>query len=213
MVRNTKAKTPTLEQFAAYQGAFDYFNARLFDGKLPALMLNFSRKAKSLGFYCPALWLRGSGQEAAELSLNPDLLNRGPRDAVSTLVHEMCHHWQSTFGTPSRRGYHNREWANKMIEVGLHPSHTGQPGGNIVGQHMGHFIVEGGPFDRLFAAMPPDVLLPWTAAGSLEAEKKKKLTQQKTAYRCPACEAKVWGKPGLSVLCGDCDERFEENGL
>jgi hypothetical protein len=44
---------------------------------------------------------------------------------LSTLVHEMVHVWQETYGNPSRRGYHNRQWAEKMREVGLQPSSTG----------------------------------------------------------------------------------------
>ena len=41
---------------------------------------------------------------------------------------------------PGRTGYHNREWASKMLEVGLVPSDTGQPGGKQTGQHMTHYI-------------------------------------------------------------------------
>ena len=28
-------------------------------------------------------------------------------------------------------------------------------------------------------------------------------------YTCPSCQANIWGKPGLNVLCGDCDTAFE----
>lgn len=205
-----RRRTPTGEQFGAYEGAFNYFNKRLFDGTLPPLMLNFSRRSHTRGFYCPELWRNGSKDAVAELSLNPDVLDRPPRDALSTLVHEMCHHWQFSFGRPSRRGYHNREWAQKMVEIGLQPSDTGEPGGAIVGQRMTHYILDGGPFDRSFSAMPQETLLPWTSAGSLEAAKKKRECQRKTAYACLGCEAKVWGKSGLSILCGDCEEPFEE---
>jgi hypothetical protein len=65
-------RTPTREQFRAYEAAFDYFNRELFDGKLPPVMLNFSRKARSNGFYCPAAWLRGEGEAVAEISSKPD---------------------------------------------------------------------------------------------------------------------------------------------
>ena len=213
--RKTKGKrrgtTPTDEQFSAYEGAFNYFNQILFEGQLAPLMLNFSRRANSRGFYFPEAWRRGKDQAVAELSLNPDVLDRPPRDSLSTLVHEMVHHWQFSHGIPSRRGYHNKEWAAKMMEVGLHPSHTGEPGGDTVGQHMTHYIVEGGPFDRAFLAIPPEILLPWTSAGGTqEAKKKKQKTRQKTAYACPGCEAKVWGKPDLFILCGHCEERLEE---
>src|SRR4051812_41508378 len=120
--------TPTGEQFSAYEGAFGYLNEKLFGGELPPAMLNFSRKSNSRGFYCAQLWVKGR-QRAAEITLNPDvLLEQTPREMMSTLAHEMVHHWQECFGKPSRPGYHNKQWASKMVEVGLHPSHTGAPG-------------------------------------------------------------------------------------
>jgi len=39
--RALRARTPTGEQFSAYEGAFDYFNKVLFAGTLLPLMLNF----------------------------------------------------------------------------------------------------------------------------------------------------------------------------
>jgi hypothetical protein len=202
-------KTPTGEQFRAYEAAFDYFNRALFSGQLPPVMLNFSRKARSRGFYCTCAWQRKE-ESVPEISLNPDELDRPPREALSTLVHEMVHHWQQCFGKPSRAAYHNREWAEKMVAVGLQPSDTGLPGGKVVGQHMTHYIVEGGPFAVSFAAMPQHILLPWTSAGSLEEAKKKRTAKCKTPYTCDGCGAKVWGKPGLNIVCGDCDESFVE---
>jgi predicted SprT family Zn-dependent metalloprotease len=63
-----------------------------------------------------------------ELALNPDnFTGRSDELILSTLVHEMCQVWQETHGEPSRRGYHNRQWAGKMREVGLQPTSTGEP--------------------------------------------------------------------------------------
>jgi predicted SprT family Zn-dependent metalloprotease len=69
-----------------------------------------------------------------ELALNPDNFeDRTDEQIMSTLLHEMCHCWQYYFGEPSRGGYHNREWASKMKEVGLHPSDNEKPGGKETG--------------------------------------------------------------------------------
>jgi SprT-like family len=125
---------PTGDQLRAYRAAFDYFNERLFDGELSRCLLNFSRKSKrTRGFFAPNRWERGDGR-THEISLNPDFLKREPRSVMSTLVHEMIHLWQEEFGTPSRTGYHIREWAGKMESLGLMPSHTGLPGGKRTGQ-------------------------------------------------------------------------------
>ncbi len=64
----------------------------------------------------------------------------------------MCHLWQHHFGTPSRTGYHNKEWAAKMREVGLIPSDTGKPGGKDTGQKVSDYLEEGGRFERACTA-------------------------------------------------------------
>lgn len=199
--------TPTREQFTAYSQMFDYFNRALFDGKLPPTMLNFSRKARTNGFFAPQRWERGS-KVRHEISINPSTLkHRRPIDVASTLVHEMCHLWQQEHGTPSRSGYHNREWSAQMEAVGLTPSTTGQPGGAKVGQRVTHFITVDGRFERAFKAMPRDFLLPWSC-GDLE-ESKPSTARNKVKYTCPGCSCNVWGKPDLDIACNECDESFE----
>ena len=157
---------PTEEQVAAYQMAFDHFNRTLFGGQLPFAYLNFSRHAGSKGFFSPERWgksdkLNDKKEVLHEISLNPDLLLCPPADYYSTLVHEMCHHWQQCFGSPSRNGYHNLEWARKMVEIGLAPTDTGEPGGNPTGQRMTHCIEPDGRFMRAFETLPKEALLPW----------------------------------------------------
>ena len=199
---------PTDDQFGAYRAAYDYFNERLFDAKLPRCLLNFSRKSKrTRGFFAPNRWECGNGR-THEISLNPDLLKREPRLVMSTLVHEMDHLWQEEFGTPSRSGYHNRQWADKMEQIGLMPSDTGEIGGKRTGQRMTHYIIPGGPFEAAFDAMPPEYLLPWTSGGSGRTAKPK-VGSDKVRYSCPTCGANVWGKPGLRVDCGNCLVAFQ----
>ena len=65
---------------------------------------------------------------------------------MSTLVHEMVHHWQHFAGTPSPSNAHNRQWAEKMMSLGLHPSSTGLPGGKKTGRSVSHYIIADGPF-------------------------------------------------------------------
>jgi hypothetical protein len=58
----------------------------------------------------------------------------------------MTRHWQQLYGKPGRRGYRNREWARKMVEIGLMPSRTGKPGGKGTGENVGHYIRKDGSF-------------------------------------------------------------------
>jgi hypothetical protein len=127
---------------------------------------------------------------------------------LSTLAHEQVHLWQAHFGSPSRAGYHDKEWAAKMLEIGLHPSDTGQPGGKLTGQNMTHYIVDGGPFaqaaGRLIAKgwAVPYVSL-WDEETKKTAAKKR---ASKTKFTCGCCGANAWGKPELRIVCGECDE-------
>lgn len=233
--RKQPLPTPTEQQFKALNGAYKYFNRKLFNNELPGCILNFSRLKGTHGFMAPERWKRVDEKHFGthEISLTPTTLYRTPIEIFSTLVHEMCHLWQWEFGNPSRSGYHNKEWAAKMMEIGLIPSNTGQPGGKQTGQQMTHYIEKDGRYQKAFERMPERYILPFTSldgevmksllagAGTSgtdddeEDERKKRLrklrpvSRKKTKYSCPGCKVNVWGKPGLRLICGDCNEDFE----
>jgi hypothetical protein len=203
---------PTRDQWEAYTKAFDWFNAALFGDQLPHCILNHSRHARSMGFFAPLRWECEDGR-THEISLNPDVLKRPAEDTMGTLVHEMVHLWQQEFGKPSRRGYHNREWADRMESVGLMPSDTGQPGGKRTGQRVSHYIIADGPFDIAFRAMPREYLLPWLSGAPVKASGPDRKDKNKIKYTCPGCAANVWGKPELSIICGACGEAFSAESI
>lgn len=198
---------PTRDQFGAYALAFDYFNEALFNGELPRCILNFSRGAQFNGFFAPLRWARTDGR-THEISLNPDVLHRPAKATMATLVHEMVHLWQQEHGKPSRTGYHNREWADRMEMVGLMPSDSGLPEGKRTGQRVTHYVIDGGPFDVAFQAMPPDCLLPWMSGAAADEKKKPATRPSKVKYTCPGCASNVWGRLGLLITCGACQELF-----
>lgn len=204
-----KSTDPTGAQFDAYRAMWSYFNAVMFGGTLREVILNFSRRAKSLGFFAPDRW-ESAGQVTHEISLNPTHLRRdSARDVASTLVHEMVHlwQWQREHGAPKRPGYHDAQWGRKMEELGLMPSATGAPGGKRTGYKMSHYIVEGAAFARAFDAMPAEYLLPWTCGIDEDAigKKKAKRKESKLKYTCPQCAMNMWGRPELRVRCEDCN--------
>jgi hypothetical protein len=106
---------------------------------------------------------------------------------------------QAHFGSPSRSGYHNREWAQLMERIGLMPSDTGAPGGKRTGQRMTHYVVSDGPFDKAFRARTFTVPY-YDRIGESDVTRKKR----KVAYTCPSCDDKVWGKPEVQPHCGKC---------
>lgn len=212
----TTSAAPTVAQFSAYKAMFDHFNATLFGGTLPEVLLNFSRHSGALGFFAPERWTHAeAGERVHEISLNPSYLGTRPaRETASTLVHEMCHLWQQAHGTPPRRGYHDREWAQKMVSVGLQPVCPKTGKDKMSAHALTHRIIEGGPFAVAFESLPAAALLPWTCAeasahsgstgggsttGGDGTDGKK--SRNKVKYTCPVCAANVWGKPGLALAC------------
>lgn len=138
---------PTTQVHQALQFAYDFFNRSLFAGQLPPCLISLQRKAKTQGYFSFRRFISEDGRYTDEIALNPEFFGVLPvLDTLSTLVHEMCHLWQQHFGNPGRRGYHNKEWADKMEAIGLMPSDTHKPGGKRTGEHMGDYILEDGLF-------------------------------------------------------------------
>lgn len=200
---------PTELQFNALQSLFACFNKELFNNELPNIILNLSRagSANVGGFFAADRWLESGkadkkGTAIHEISLNPESLRKDPRVVVSILVHEMAHLWQQVFGTPSRSGYHNKEWGQKMEEIGLMPSNTGHEGGKKTGQQMSHYEIEQGKFAIAYDRMDKTLLLPFE---HIILPKKEKAKKNKVKYTCPSCGSNVWGKEDLRILCNDCE--------
>lgn len=225
-------KTPTKQQFEAFENAYQYFNVVLFGKALPPVILNLSRKSKAMGFVAPFRWKAADtdGQDRKsrlhELSINPEILCMDLIEVYSTLVHEQCHIWQHTHGNPSRPGYHNKEFAEKMIEVGLMPSTTGAPGGKTVGQNMSDYPIEGGRFLAALDNLPQEFKLPFISiegekkysqltdgtgeGASAEGEEEPPKPKNKVKYSCAGCSTNIWAKPNINVICADCQEPFVE---
>jgi hypothetical protein len=135
-----------------------------------------------------------------EIALNPSHFHaRTTEQSLSTLVHEMAHLEQHHFGTPSRAGYHNAQWARRMEAMGLIPSDTGTPGGRKVGQKMSHYIQEDGPFARVCAELiargfDPLYVERWSEGAAVTRKKK---AASKTRYTCPTCGLNAWAKPDV----------------
>ena len=230
-----------------FHAAFRYFNEKLFDNSLPEVVITTQRHGTStFGFFATDSYkARKFDPEKEgslppeftvhEIAMMPDMMDdRSDEEVLSTLVHEMCHLWQHEHGTPSRSGYHNREWAAKMHQVGLHPSKYGKldarnktywekhkeekdkicPGeGPQTGQQCSHFIIAGGLYDRQAKAL-------LETGFKLSLQQFKKMTvvkpKSKVKFTCPKCNQNAWAKPGARIACSDCQvkmESEEEGGI
>ncbi|MEM7169969.1 MAG: SprT-like domain-containing protein [Pseudomonadota bacterium] len=199
---------PGHQSIALLARAYIFFNEELFEGKLKTVHFTLQRKARTFGYYSPDRWQanrRGSNDDELvdEIAMNPAYFkSQSTQQILSTLVHEMVHHWQRYFGKPGRGQYHNVEWAKKMESIGLFPSDTGEPGGKRTGDRMSHYIVPGREFDVAcgkFINMGHDI--PWFDCHPPK-EAVQKRSSDKATYECPTlgCDLKVWGKPGIQNL-------------
>lgn len=219
--------TTTTTEYTNLDQAFDYFNAELFGGQLPLVLLTFQRHGQAYGYYAPERFKARHGDETTdEIALNPEMFHTPDLEILQTLVHEMCHLWQYHFGKPSRAGYHNKQWGKKMIEVGLMPSDTGQPGGKTTGQHMSDYPIEGGRFEAaarrlLESGFTVHWMDAWHGNGKPaagedadgeDAAAGEPKPKNKIKYTCPKCQANAWGKPALKLICGECMEPMESQG-
>lgn len=195
---------PTKETYTELQKAYDFFNHALFENKLPLCLITLQRKSRTYGYFSPNRFEHTQiGTLTDEISMNPDHFKTESLPKIlSTLVHEMVHLQQAYQGTPSRKGYHNKEWSNMMKAVGLISSHTGNPGGDRVGQSMSHYIESGGRFEIACQNLLENGFrLSW--ADKFGAQKSKK-SIGRLKYTCSKCSLNVWAKPDVLLICGTC---------
>jgi hypothetical protein len=210
------SSSPTSDTYNPLQLAYDIFNTYLFKGELPDCMLTLQQKGdRVIAYYRPNAFKHKveEGKFTDEIAFNPTHLNRTDTLTLSTLLHETSHLWRNMQPKPSRRGYHDKVWAAKMIELGLMPRNRDNPE-RQTGHKVTHEIIPGGQFDHLAVDMIQGGWhLSWAESspsspeGAAKPKAKKKQTRAK--FTCPQCEQNAWAKPGASLKCGECDIEME----
>lgn len=137
---------PTLDFYAYLQSAFDFFNERLFENKLSPVIFTITRKTNVCGYFRKDGWSSEDGKLVHEIAINPAyFITASPLELYQTICHEQVHQFQHSFGTPSRGGYHNTEWADKMRSIGLEPISANGKG---TGQKVGDKPIPNGAFEQ-----------------------------------------------------------------
>ncbi|MBI1181515.1 MAG: sprT domain-containing protein [Alphaproteobacteria bacterium] len=207
---NNPAFRPTRETYDPLQQAYENLNRALFENTLPNCLITLQRSKRSYGYFCGDRFARPDGQLTDEIALNPSHFRDRPQEEVlATLAHEMVHLWQHHFGKPGRGRYHNSEWAEKMMAIGLHPSATGKEGGAETGDVMDHYIVADGPFERTVKKMlAKGFSLSWTeepdrSLDALREANGENRSGKRVRYVCPYGDQKAWAKHEAKLVCGE----------
>lgn len=145
--REMKQNNPTSEFYNLFVHLYSFYNRELFGDSLDMPIIVVTRKKNVFGHYSYQRWRDSSSNAVDEIAVNPLMFNKYPiTEICQTIVHEMCHQWQYQYGTPTKTGYHNTEWSEKMQSIGLMPSSTGKPGGAVIGQKMSDYPIPDADF-------------------------------------------------------------------
>lgn len=211
---NEALAAPTLTVAKELQYAFDHFNAALFNGSLPPVMMRLERLKKYKGYFRRDEYAALNGEaKTAEIVLDPSLIRtRTLEDTLSTLVHEMVHLQDFANGTAPKKAYHGKSGVALMNAIDLTPfilDAKGVPTGKETGPNSSHTVVEGGKFAvACKSLLASGFVLTWNTLPVVEVEKdkKKKKGGAKAKHSCPECQANAWGAPSLKLMCGECSD-------
>ena len=207
-VRSVLSPAVSLRQYGAIQGMYDILNKTFFDGALPEVVFLLDYGKHNVMGYFQYQRLSVGGEETSVISMNPDAFSRDTKDVTATLIHEMCHCWEVyVLRHVPRSGYHDNSWAGKMRDCGLEPVYN-----NPSRTSCTHRIIPDGAFETWWNTMSEDaqksiVLL--TGVFHLDENCKERTKRNKTAYQCPSCGSRMWGKSGMDIKCVPCDVLFE----
>ena len=206
--------SPTEQQFKQFQNLYNHFNKRLFDNDLPACILLLSTSVKKVaGHFTSQRWEDRAGNTTYEITMNPYFMSEAEDlEICKKLAEVMVLLWQYEYGTPSRKDYYNKEWANKMESIGLIPSHTGKEGGKRTGQNMDSYHHPKELFIKAAKKISEKWLFPFRLTEAqwerLSVSRKKAKKKLKTTYRC-SCGDTFWGKSDLKARCKKCNTLFK----
>jgi hypothetical protein len=175
----------------------NFFNNAFFKGQpVPVPALSFERtKVNTLGHYVSG---RNQFVLLENININRAHLSRPLWDILATLLHEMVHSWQGTYGNPSNSWFHNREFRLKMAEIG------------ILCNEKGCHVAVGDPFVSLLKEHGMKVSGEENPDGMIKFPPKDK-TKGKSKLKkwtCGCQNARV-GKATFEAICDICGSKFE----
>ena len=192
--------SPALQLSQRLVQSYDLFNADLFDGRLPPVMLQLRNKPGCYGYFQPNKWSDRDGRLIDVITLDSETATDRPlEELLSTLVHEMAHAYvfHCTNGRASTGG-HGPQWRKEMERIGLPPVRIG-----LKWKHATHSIDPNGSFHAVFLKHRKQLQdLPWREC--IGASSGRASGPDRVRFQCPHCTFNVWAKPAGLPVCGFC---------
>lgn len=113
--------------------AFDFFNARFADGKLPKVIITIQEAGRrnAYGWFGESFWKDDiCEQGVCEINLSAEYMGRDPLYILETLLHEMAHldNAMNNVRDCTSGQYHNKKFKNTAEKYGLIVKRMGNKG-------------------------------------------------------------------------------------
>ena len=194
------------------EGAYGVLNQRYFEGELPPVVITIQSSPKAYGHYTPWDSWHDVTSGFREINIGAETLNRPVENTISTLIHEMVHHYCAVNGIKetSRSGtYHNQRFKEQAEKRGLIIDYNSKIGFSVThpSDELISFIQEQGWQSVSLARQGAYGIGSGAnggdgSAGGGTATGKKKSSTRK--YICPVCGCSVRATKEVHISCMDC---------
>ena len=201
---------------AFLEHAYDVLNREWFGGELPRVVITVQSTPRCFGHYTPWKSWANEKEEYNEINLGAETIDRELCRVISTLIHEMTHHYCNLKGIKdvSRGGtYHNKRFKEVAEAHGLIIDYDPRIGysvttpspeliafveeqgwSGITLARKGSYGASGGGTDGVGGGSGVDGIEGFTG-------KKKSSTRK---YQCPVCGCSVRATKVVNIGCLDC---------
>lgn len=202
-----------VRDYVTLSDCYDLFNTRLFGGQLHGCVLTFEDRGQHCGYF----------RQDGRLGITPDPGSRTSSPVAGTVWRSVPPYLsqpgmgrQNGFdragAKPHRTALRSDDWptngrlprGGRLIPRGGERDSRQAPLDHMIQRRGRHPPCSGIRGDVAGVGIPELVaVLP---AELPEAGESEPVTTRpsKVGYQCPDCRMRVWGKPGLSVICGTC---------
>ena len=194
------------EATAFLENAYVVLNEKYFGGELPPVVITIQSSPRAYGHYTVnEIWFDDVNKGFKEINLGAETLDRPAEFTISTLLHEMVHHYCAVNGIKdtSRGGtYHNKRFKAECEKRDLIIDYDSRIGFSPTtpSKALMDFIEEQGW---------QGVNLSRQGILGAAGGKGRRGKQNVRKYVCPFCGSSVRATKAVNIGCLDCDAPME----